>query len=298
MNNINKDFLNVKKPLRAYFPFFIQKFLPKKIRKYIRRFLTEIDSVETFYDQDMLRFDDSIDGKFLGYAINTHDVDSYDGSEHIQKILKIDEDFGIKSVWFINFQVLEKRQLLAEKILNFGHTIGLHDIIHDFKTPYISDKEMLKRFDSAAVIIEKYKISAYRSAGLYRTEKMYKLLKNRFRVDSSLPSFSFNRRAGCGKITPFYMNNLFEVPLNMPMDSDLIFADASEKDILQIFKNISDFLYEKKALVINTTHTEPHFFGNKRYHGIYAELLEYQLKKNINFIDFENALLLITSKKK
>jgi len=168
------EFLEYPRALRSYFPIYLQNLLPRQLRIFIHRLLKPQNNNISFneaIENKLTENNKDLKANFSNLIFNTHDVDSIYGFTAITELLKLENDYHIKSIWFVNYDaVLKKNENLKiiENLLDAGAEIGLHDIFHDFKTPYLDEINIRKRLDSARNFCEKYKVIAYRSAGLFR----------------------------------------------------------------------------------------------------------------------------------
>jgi hypothetical protein len=197
-----------------------------------------------------------------GCAIMTHDVETSAGRDLCSRLMDVDEAYGIKSSFEI---VPEGRYAVSQRFLNNirdrGFEINVHDLDHDGRL--FSDREL---FLSRAERINRYRrefgADGFRSAILYRNVDWFSALD--FAYDMSVPNAASleAQRGGCCSVTPYFINNVLEVPVTTTQDYGLfhILNDYSidlwkrqmsliaDQDGLASFIIHPDYIFERRAL--------------------------------------------------
>lgn len=158
----------------------------------------------------------------------THDVETEQGLENIDRIRKVEKLFNFNSTW--NF-VLDKYGPVDEyvkKLQDDGCECGAHGLFHDgklFSSHHIFSERM-KIINSKAISLG---IKGFRSPSLLRDMDMLRELE--FEWDSSIPSWDpFQPQpGGCNRYLPFRLSEkTLELPVTMWQDFT-IFSELKQE---------------------------------------------------------------------
>ncbi|MBU1626455.1 polysaccharide deacetylase family protein, partial [bacterium] len=205
-----------------------------------------------------------------------HDVDTECGYDNIEKFREIERAYGLKSVWNLVGIHIESKISYIEKLLSEGCEIALHGYNHDNKFPFLKETDMRGRIDSVVKYLEEYSIKGFRSPSLYRTPLMFKILKEYFDWDSSVPDTEYGK--GCCSLFPFYHDAILEIPLTLSMDSSLMFLDKTHEEIFENWKEKTELIYKLGGIITHTTHPEAHFGAHPELLRVYDQYLQYVTK--------------------
>ena len=75
-------------------------------------------------------------------------------TENTEKILDILKKYNIKATFFVIYKDTEKEKAMYKRIVEEGHTIGVHTASHDYEKIYSSVDAYLKDFNKIASHIE------------------------------------------------------------------------------------------------------------------------------------------------
>ncbi len=215
-------------------------------------------------------------GTDLPLLVLTHDIETVYSFEWIEKIARIEEKFGFRSLW----NVIPRRYPINKKVLfsllDTGHEIGMHGIWHNSKEAFLSEDQMVREISLLKSFIEEFKIKAYRSPAWLRTKKMYKILSRFFSYDLSCldnDPFSLTGSGGVGLIRPFmFESGLIELPCNLLFESPVYWGVPSV-NLLDYWKPKIKFVEHFKGMLLITTHPDRNYLGNSRILAAYEKML-------------------------
>ena len=295
------------RPLYTYLPGFARECIPRNARKYIKRAGAALERktgdpilrfpawpidrslellkyiiTETKPDDPFVR-DTFSDARANPRFILTHDIDSHRGFDTIDRIRSMEEDYGVRSVWFIVGKAMEEQRAAIRALLDSGNEIGLHGISHDNKIAFLKKTAIEKRLLKARKWIADFHIRGFRSPSLFRTEQLLDALSGYFEYDSSVPDtgvFSpYVFPSGCCSVFPFFRKKLLEVPVTLPMDSALIFSGTRQEEIFDIWREKTRWIESVGGVGVLLTHAEPHFIGEKGMLKTYERFLKYLVRE-------------------
>jgi hypothetical protein len=204
-------------------------------------------------------------------ALMTHDVETVAGRDFCDRLMDIDDSYGIKS----SFQVVpECRYPVPESYLGNirqrGFEVNVHDLNHDgnlFKD-YVE-------FKRRAVAIDRYRelfgARGFRSGVLYRNIDWFDLLH--FEYDMSVPNVAHldPQHGGCCTTFPYFIGDMLEIPVTATQDYTLF----------HILRNYSLNLWEKQTRLILKKHgvmsfiVHPDYVIGEREQEVYKNLLRH-----------------------
>lgn len=209
-------------------------------------------------------------GAKAAFAV-AHDVDDAEGVRHMRALREIDEEHGFRACWYMVGRHYGHDEALYDDLLASGHEIGLHDFNHDNRLASLPPREIRHRLEACHPLVERFRMVGFRSASLVRSEPMFDALAPCFTYDSTIPDTDSG--AGGGVVFPFRHHGLVELPLTLPLDSTLILAGLSPREVLSIWRAKWAWLLEVRGLGFLTAHPEPHFSANPKYRRVYAQFL-------------------------
>lgn len=204
-------------------------------------------------------------------AIMTHDVETIAGREFCQRLMDVDDSFGIKA----SFQIIpEERYDVSPEFLQAirlrGFEVVIHDLNHDGKL-YSDRKQFLERVKKINLYGEAYEAEGFRAGVLYRNQLWYADLK--FSYDMSVPNVAHldPQRGGCCTVMPYFVGDILEIPVTTIQDYTLfhILNDYS----IDIWKKQIGIITAKHGLMSFIVH--PDYLMKPRELSVYRRLLEY-----------------------
>lgn len=202
-------------------------------------------------------------------AVMTHDVETIAGRDFCDRLMDIDDSYGIKA----SFQVIpESRYAVGESYLRNirerGFEVNVHDLNHDGRL--FNDYE---EFRLRAALVNKhgkaFGAGGFRAAVLYRNVDWFGLLD--FEYDMSIPNVGHldPQHGGCCTTFPYFIGSILEIPVTMTQDYSLF----------NILRNYSLSLWEKQMSLILEKHgvmsfnIHPDYILKENEQRVYKNLL-------------------------
>ena len=160
-------------------------------------------------------------GKTWAWGL-THDVDTHVGYAHLNGLARVEEDHGVRSVWYF---VPERYPLdvhRLEEMRTRGHEIGVHGLQHSGKL-FSSRAEFESRLPRINDYVHRWKARGFRSPATYRNP--YWLPEIDVDYDSSYMDNATLEPQPGGVCAPFpflLSERLVELPITLPMDHTLM----------------------------------------------------------------------------
>jgi hypothetical protein len=211
---------------------------------------------------------------FQSCAIMTHDVETGAGQEFCHTLLKLEQEYGIKSSFEL---VPEVRYELSQSVVNAirqaGSEICVHGLNHDGR---LFSSEAL--FRSRAEAINRYgrtwEAKGFRSPVMYRNLDWYDAFD--FSYDMSVPNVAHvdPQRGGCCTIFPYFIGDIVELPLTTIQDYPLY--NILRSDPMEMWAQQLELIVAKHGLASFIIH--PDYTVERKRQDHYRELLK-MLKK-------------------
>jgi hypothetical protein len=204
-------------------------------------------------------------------AIVTHDVETLTGRKFSERLMDIDDAFGIKA----SFQIVpEKRYRVPagylETIRERGFEVNVHGLDHNGnlfrgREPFLARAERINRY------AELFKARGFRSPSLYRNIDWLQDLN--FFYDMSVPNVGRldPQRGGCCTVMPYFLpGGMTELPLTTTQDYSLfhILKDYSTR----LWKQEMKMVLEGHGLISLLVH--PDYIVSSRAQDVYRDLLD------------------------
>lgn len=125
----------------------------------------EINTSDSVTDTEVLDSDTDTDNKVSGNKDESN-TDEYEGkkkvyltfddgpSENTDKILDILKEYDVKATFFVNGRTSDENKERLKRIVNEGHTIGMHSYSHDYYTIYDSLSNFKEDYNKISQFIE------------------------------------------------------------------------------------------------------------------------------------------------
>jgi hypothetical protein len=206
-----------------------------------------------------------------GCVMMTHDVETEAGLNDCERLMDIDESFGIKSA----FQLVPEgryqyRPDLVDSMRKRGFEVGIQDLNHDGRL-FDREPEFLRRASRINQYAARMNANGFRAGALYRRPEWYSHLE--FSFDMSIPNVAHldPQAGGCCTVRPYFIGKVLELPVTTTQDYTL-FNILNEHSI-DLWKSQIDRILAKNGLVSFIVH--PDYLNSARRRAVYQELLEY-----------------------
>lgn len=209
----------------------------------------------------------------------THDIDTRNGFEHIEKIAAIEEERGLRSCWNVVLEQEPYGRRILHSLKERGHEIGCHGIRHDHRLPFIPADQLETELQSYQPIMESLNIQGFRSPALLRSLSLMKIINQFFDYDSSYPDTEpktlAGSQGGCGWVWPYqFGTSLIELPLTIPLESTLIFLGYKPPQILELWLKKREWIRQRRGLGMLCLHVDRHWLKYANSLSIYPKFLD------------------------
>ncbi len=215
----------------------------------------------------------------------SHDVDSnwiFKNTGLLQNIIALEKEFGHRSTWFCVPQNSTCRDSVSglEYIRNQQCEVACHGYNHDGKLPLKTGRKFEQRFELIKDFSVRWQVKGFRSEWLWRNPFFIDKIGEIFTYDSSVPSssalFSRDTRNGSGTCRPYKIGkSLIEIPVSLPMDSDVYPPSAGNSIFNDEYKNLVKQIYHFGGVIHITLHTEPYLLANDQKLTKFRDFLQW-----------------------
>ena len=161
----------------------------------------------------------------LPSLILTHDVDTQFGFDHIRDVAEVEKRLGFKSSWNIVPDLYEIDESVLDYLRDSGMEIGVHDWNHDGRL--FSDKKIFdERVKKINQVIKRWGAKGFRAGMVFHNDEWMQQLECEYDTSYYDTDPYQPMGGGCGKIRPFMLGHLVELPYTMPQDHTLFVAGA------------------------------------------------------------------------
>lgn len=206
-----------------------------------------------------------------GCVAMTHDVESQAGMDFCDRLMDIDDSFGVKA----SFQIVpEDRYRVSSNIVDTirkrGFEVGIQDLNHDGRL-FDDKEEFLRR----AAIVNRYaresNAKGFRAAVLYRRSDWYDSLD--FSYDMSIPNVAHldPQRGGCCTVMPYFIGKILELPVTTTQDYTLF--HILNQHSIDFWKTQVDVILKKNGLASFIVH--PDYIIEPGARSVYEKLLNH-----------------------
>jgi len=209
-------------------------------------------------------------------ACFTHDVEQSEGLAAMQLMAGIEEEYDIRSTWFI---VPERYPVSTSDLSELRakrHEIGIHGLNHDGQL-FSSREEFVRRVPLINRYIQEWGVVGFRSPVLYRNADWMHELDIQY--DSSFMDTAVlePQPGGVSTVFPFHLcDGVVELPITMPMDHHLI--NLLKVDTLEGFLSKFRWVVERNGLANFLFHPDYNLEGARLddYRQIVSEVCSTQ----------------------
>jgi hypothetical protein len=204
-------------------------------------------------------------------AVMTHDVETSLGRDFCERLMDVDDAFGIKA----SFQVVPERRYKVprsylDRIAQRGFEVNVQDLNHDGHL-FDEYEEFQRRRKAINEYADVFKARGFRSAVLYRKIDWLKSLH--FEYDLSIPNVAHldPQRGGCCTVFPYFIGDILEIPVTTTQDYSLfhILRDYS----LDLWKQQTSVILEKHGVMNFIIH--PDYVTEGPEMAVFKNLLAY-----------------------
>lgn len=187
-------------------------------------------------------------------AMMTHDVETDAGLAFCQKLMALDDSFGIKS----SFQLVPEgryaipRELLVE-LRGRGFEANVQDLNHDGDL-FKDREEFLRRAGHINQYLRQFDAKGFRSAIMYRNAEWLDAIEASY--DMSFPNVAHlePQRGGCCTVMPYFIGAILELPLTAIQDYSLLHILGESS--MNIWKRQIELIREKNGLMSFIVHPD------------------------------------------
>jgi len=202
-------------------------------------------------------------------AVMTHDVESLAGRDFCDRLMDIDDSYGIKA----SFQVVPERRYAVpdtylKNISERGFEIDVHDLNHDGNL-YENYEEFQRRAAAINMYGKKFRTRGFRAGVLYRNISWYDWLD--FDYDMSVPNVAHldPQHGGCCTTFPYFIGKMLEIPVTLTQDYTLFNILCDYR--LDLWETQMAVIREKHGVMSFIIH--PDYIHGKREQFVYTSLL-------------------------
>jgi hypothetical protein len=202
-------------------------------------------------------------------SIMTHDVEQRAGRDFCDRLMDVNETYGIKASFQLVPEVrYDNPPVLLDRMRRRGFEVNVHDLNHDGLL-YQSRERFLSRVGKINEYGRAFGSRGFRAGAMYREPDWFDALE--FSYDMSVPSVAHlePQRGGCCSVMPYFVGNLVELPLTTIQDYSLfhIIGDYS----IDLWKHQIDLIRAKHGLISFIAH--PDYLMDSRAMAVYEQLL-------------------------
>lgn len=213
-------------------------------------------------------------------VVLSHDIDTSEGFHNIDKFIRIEKRYNMRSCWFVVGQFFNAHRNQLTALMQDGFEIGCHGYVHDNKLISLGQVRMRDSLLRCADMLNKLEIKGFRSPSLLRSAELFNVLKDLFLYDSSVPDteafLQIAPRSGCCTVFPYKtQGKLWELPITLPLDSTLLALGYKPDKIYGIWKDKIEWIKKIGGMVQIATHSESYYSGNSDMLRVYEKLLDF-----------------------
>lgn len=205
----------------------------------------------------------------------THDVESFEGLAHVQRLADLEQSLGFRSSFnFIPEKYSIDKSMLYE-LTERGFEIGVHGLKHDGKL--FSSKDFFRqRVTKINQYLGQFGAMGFRSPLTHRNPAWMQALE----IDYDLSFFDTDPfepiPGGTMSIWPFHLGHFVELPYTLPQDSTLI--NLLGEYSTRIWREKVAFIERYHGMVLLNTH--PDYLSEPSAWRVYEDFLGFMKAKD------------------
>jgi len=186
-------------------------------------------------------------------VVLTHDVEREAGYRHVEAVADLERRLGVRSAWyFVPERDYDVDAGLVRAFSDDGFEIGVHGLRHDGRD--LSAAEFERRLPAMRAYGERWGSVGFRAPATQRSWQLMEQLG--FDHDSSYSDVARYepQSGGSCSVLPFFIGDIVELPITLPMDHTLFELLAHEDGRLWFEK--ASFLRERGGIALLLTHPD------------------------------------------
>jgi peptidoglycan/xylan/chitin deacetylase (PgdA/CDA1 family) len=205
---------------------------------------------------------------FTWALVLTHDVETRDGYNDLDRLRRIEEDLDVRSAWNFVSRRYHVDDGVVRELTSAGHEVGVHGLYHDGRD--LESRAVLEqRLPEMKASARKWGAVGFRSPALRRSIDLMPLLQ--FDYDSSYPDTDpyGPDGGGCCSWLPYMIEDLVELPVTLPQDHTL-FEILHQTDGAA-WHDKTQYLRNRGGMALVLTH--PDYMAKPETRRVYADFL-------------------------
>ncbi len=207
----------------------------------------------------------------------SHDLDTARALDPTERLLDLEERLGVRSTLFLPGELAEQHAARVRGWQARGFELGLHDVRHDNRLPDLDAAALADRLARIAATAAAFEMRGFRAPSFWIRAPIIERLPAPLAYDSSLPSLRAGthagRVAGAGTCRPFRVGRLWELPVSLPVDDDLLRAGLRGDAGRAVLAGWLAAVQARGGVAVYVDHQEPHLSGNARARAALEALL-------------------------
>jgi peptidoglycan/xylan/chitin deacetylase (PgdA/CDA1 family) len=200
----------------------------------------------------------------------THDVERQRGYDSVGQLAELERRLGFRSAWFF---VPERDYRVAEGMLDAlrtdGFEVGLHGLRHDGRD--LEPMAFERRLAAMRRYTEEWGASGFRAPATHRRWNLMPQLGVDYDTSYSDVARYEPQPGGSCSLWPFFIDDLVELPITLPMDHTIFELLDVTDESLWIEK--ASWLRERGGMALLLTH--PDYLHDERRLRAYERFLEW-----------------------
>ncbi|HKD68587.1 MAG TPA: hypothetical protein VKB84_17215 [Candidatus Binataceae bacterium] len=200
----------------------------------------------------------------------THDVESAQGLAAMERMVRLEERYGLRSAWNLALEQYPIDWKHIEDLRARGFEFGAHGLKHDGRL-FRSKRDFLALAPRIKRIAREHDLQGFRAPSTLRRARWIPHLE--FDFDSSFADTDIfePQPGGTCSIFPFFMDAMVELPYTLPQDHTLIHLLGRE--LLPTWIRKARWVASLGGMILTLIH--PDYSGEGIYFEAYEKLLEY-----------------------
>ncbi|TWU45267.1 hypothetical protein Q31b_04380 [Novipirellula aureliae] len=200
----------------------------------------------------------------------THDVETKQGMQGIERIAKMEEDRGLRSAWNLVPYKYKVDLGFVRELKQRGHEVGVQGYNHDGRL-FESKRMFQRRIGPINESIRAYGAKGFRSPMVHRNLAWMQQLD----IDYDTSTFDIDpfqaMPGGVGSVWPIIVGKFVELPYTQPQDHTLLVSLGEQSP--QIWIDKFQFLRKLAGMAMVITH--PDYLDSAARLDVYREYLDF-----------------------